>query len=344
MDATLVRILTVVLTLFTGVPVVLYLVALFLMPEEDVAPTAPPVTGSDPVWGAGGPPWAQAPGTPGRRTTPRRGTSPPPRTTRRGARTARSEPVPAQGTRSVRPAPAGEELGPGDRVEQAAGVVGLRGGEDGVDAAPLDDPALLHDQHVVGELPHDGEVVGDEEVGQPEPVLQVGRAGSASAPGRARRGPRPPRRRPPAAGRGPARGRSPPAAAGRRRARWAGAAPASRAAPPGRAAPRPARRREARSPTRATRSGSSTMCSIEYVGSSEAYGSWNTGCMARRMARRRAPRAVSTTSPSIRTSPAVGPFEAEDHLRDRRLAGARLADHGRGRAPADAERHVVDAR
>ena len=41
MDATLVRIITVVATIFTGVPVVLYLVALFLMPEEDVAPTAP---------------------------------------------------------------------------------------------------------------------------------------------------------------------------------------------------------------------------------------------------------------------------------------------------------------
>lgn len=69
MDPTLVRILTVVITLFTGVPVVLYLVALFLMPEEDV-PQAPsvgaagdPVWGAgDPVWGAGGPPWAQAPG------------------------------------------------------------------------------------------------------------------------------------------------------------------------------------------------------------------------------------------------------------------------------------------
>lgn len=63
MDATLVRILTVVLTLFTGVPVVLYLVALFLMPEEDVAPPAPIGQVGDPVWGAGGPPWAQAPGT-----------------------------------------------------------------------------------------------------------------------------------------------------------------------------------------------------------------------------------------------------------------------------------------
>ena len=63
MDATLVRILTVVLTLFTGVPVVLYLVALFLMPEEDVTPAAPPVgQPGDPVWGAGGPPWAPAPG------------------------------------------------------------------------------------------------------------------------------------------------------------------------------------------------------------------------------------------------------------------------------------------
>ncbi len=63
MDATLVRILTVVLTLFTGVPVVLYLVALFLMPEEDVAPAAPVGQGGDAVWGAGGPPWAQAPGS-----------------------------------------------------------------------------------------------------------------------------------------------------------------------------------------------------------------------------------------------------------------------------------------
>jgi phage shock protein PspC (stress-responsive transcriptional regulator) len=60
MDATLVRILTVVLTLFTGVPVVLYLVALFLMPEEDVPPTAPMGQVGDPVWGAGGPPWAQS--------------------------------------------------------------------------------------------------------------------------------------------------------------------------------------------------------------------------------------------------------------------------------------------
>ena len=69
MDATLVRILTVLITLFTGVPVILYLVALFLMPEEDVVPPAPPAaqfprTGDDTVWGAGGPPWAQQQPTP----------------------------------------------------------------------------------------------------------------------------------------------------------------------------------------------------------------------------------------------------------------------------------------
>jgi len=66
MDATLVRILTVVITLFTGAPVLLYLVALFFMPEEDVVPpehVRPVGQVGDPVWGAGGPPWAQEPGT-----------------------------------------------------------------------------------------------------------------------------------------------------------------------------------------------------------------------------------------------------------------------------------------
>ncbi len=60
MDATLVRILTVVITIFTGVPVVAYLVALFLMPEEDVVPAAPVGQVGDPVWGADGPPWSQS--------------------------------------------------------------------------------------------------------------------------------------------------------------------------------------------------------------------------------------------------------------------------------------------
>ena len=69
MDVTLVRVLTVVLTFFTGVPVVAYIVALFVMPEEQQTPYAGPPTGhvptgatgpADPVWGAGGAPWDQA--------------------------------------------------------------------------------------------------------------------------------------------------------------------------------------------------------------------------------------------------------------------------------------------
>ena len=42
MDATLVRILTVLISLFTGVPVILYIIALFVIPEGNTAPTAPP--------------------------------------------------------------------------------------------------------------------------------------------------------------------------------------------------------------------------------------------------------------------------------------------------------------
>ena len=94
MDATLVRILTVLISLFTGVPVILYIIALFVMPEDTASqPTAPPpVTGAptypgpfsateattpapayapypgadaprataeDAVWGSEGPPWEQ---------------------------------------------------------------------------------------------------------------------------------------------------------------------------------------------------------------------------------------------------------------------------------------------
>jgi phage shock protein PspC (stress-responsive transcriptional regulator) len=93
MDPTLVRILTVLISLFTGVPVILYLVALFVIPEEGTQPGYPPVAppqygqspydgyGSpatpypspapqaapqtapeptaDPVWGGSGAPWEQ---------------------------------------------------------------------------------------------------------------------------------------------------------------------------------------------------------------------------------------------------------------------------------------------
>ena len=95
MDVNLVRILTVLISLFTGVPVILYIVALFVMPEDTASrPSAPPPvvgppahsgpfsateagtpapaytpyppttgdaprTAPDPVWGSDGPPWEQ---------------------------------------------------------------------------------------------------------------------------------------------------------------------------------------------------------------------------------------------------------------------------------------------
>jgi phage shock protein PspC (stress-responsive transcriptional regulator) len=72
MDPTLVRVLTVLITLFTGVPVIVYLVLLLVVPEEG-APTAttsyPPVgqadaqQAADPVWGPSGAPWEEQPPT-----------------------------------------------------------------------------------------------------------------------------------------------------------------------------------------------------------------------------------------------------------------------------------------
>ena len=75
MDPTLVRVLTVVLTLFTGVPVVVYLVLLLVVPEEgsDTWPNVPPgysagtsqtipttkPPAADQVWGPTGAPWEQ---------------------------------------------------------------------------------------------------------------------------------------------------------------------------------------------------------------------------------------------------------------------------------------------
>jgi phage shock protein PspC (stress-responsive transcriptional regulator) len=66
MDPTLVRVLTVLITLFTGVPIIVYLVMLFVVPEEGT-PTAPPSyppvgqagtqQSTDPVWGETGAPW-----------------------------------------------------------------------------------------------------------------------------------------------------------------------------------------------------------------------------------------------------------------------------------------------
>jgi len=106
MDPTLVRILTVVITLFTFVPVVAYIIAMFVMPEESLDGDYPSVnapgsqTGyptyptngqqhSDPVWGSAGAPWEQpqaakpapttGPATPSSSTAPGSAEQQPPR-------------------------------------------------------------------------------------------------------------------------------------------------------------------------------------------------------------------------------------------------------------------------
>ena len=64
MDVNLVRILTVVIALFTGVPIVLYLIALFVLPEEGAQPPQPPYVngppaGNDSAPAGYGQPWQQ---------------------------------------------------------------------------------------------------------------------------------------------------------------------------------------------------------------------------------------------------------------------------------------------
>jgi len=81
MDANLVRILTVLLSLFPGVPVILYIIALFVVPEDSASqPTAaPPVVGpptypgafSTTESGTPAPAYAPYPGTPGATDTSR---------------------------------------------------------------------------------------------------------------------------------------------------------------------------------------------------------------------------------------------------------------------------------
>lgn len=53
MDVNLVRILTVVITLFTGIPIVLYLIALFVMPEEGTTGPQPPYVNGPPAHDSG---------------------------------------------------------------------------------------------------------------------------------------------------------------------------------------------------------------------------------------------------------------------------------------------------
>ena len=83
MDPTLVRVLTVIITLFTAVPVVAYVIAWLVMPEGEAStappsvypgtPAYPPYSGAprtdtspagEDVWGPAGPPWENIPAAP----------------------------------------------------------------------------------------------------------------------------------------------------------------------------------------------------------------------------------------------------------------------------------------
>src|SRR5262245_39028611 len=47
--------------------------------------------------------------------------------------------------------------------------------EDQIRAAALDSPTSIHHEHVLRDLAHDGEIMGDEEVGHPERIAYVGK-------------------------------------------------------------------------------------------------------------------------------------------------------------------------
>ena len=85
--------------------------------------------------------------------------------------------------------------------------------------AGLDDLAEVHHRDPVADVPHHGQVVGDEEVGEPELVLQVDEQVDAPAPGSRRRARTPARRRRSAWAAAPAPGPPRCAAAGHRRTR-----------------------------------------------------------------------------------------------------------------------------
>jgi phage shock protein PspC (stress-responsive transcriptional regulator) len=88
-DATIVRLVTVVIGLTLGFPLVLYVIALLVIPEEDrprppsptvyppvypphsaLRPPAPPAGPGDPIWGREGAPWEQPQNAPQHRPEP----------------------------------------------------------------------------------------------------------------------------------------------------------------------------------------------------------------------------------------------------------------------------------
>jgi len=71
------------------------------------------------------------------------------------------------------PRPRDAPLGDRRRREQRACVGMLRGAEDALRRADLDDPTQVHHRDTVGDVADDLQVVADEEIGQVQPLLQL---------------------------------------------------------------------------------------------------------------------------------------------------------------------------
>ena len=123
------------------------------------------------------------------------------------------------GAGSARAAARGRGRGSGS-ADSSAWVYGWAGLlEDLVAGADLDDLAEVHHRHPVGDVAHHRQVVGDEEVGEAELVLQLLEQVHDAGLDATRRAPTPARRARSAPARGRAPGRCRRAGAGRRRTR-----------------------------------------------------------------------------------------------------------------------------
>jgi phage shock protein PspC (stress-responsive transcriptional regulator) len=149
MDVTLVRILTVVLSLFTGIPIIAYIVCLLVVPEEDAAPQPGPPSGpratgtnpGDPVWGAQGAPWDQsqagspaAPPAPSPFPSPEPGPSPEPA----------PEPVGTEPDRASEPPPNEADPTIDEPLPESEPIQAQPGEQSAWESAPADPGGPVH--------------------------------------------------------------------------------------------------------------------------------------------------------------------------------------------------------
>ena len=180
----------------------------------------------------------------------------------------------------------------------------------------LDDRALVHHRDPVGEVLDHRQVVGDEQIGQAEPLLQIQQQVDDARPGSTRPAPTPVRRGPGSSAAVPAPARCRCAASGRRRTRPDSGWRPRGAARRGPAVRRPVRRCgscQSRWPATVLR-GRRTPAAVDPA---RRPGSWNTTCRSPRSARR----ACAVQRGDVGT----------EHLDRTRLRGGQLQDLVQGR-------------